>query len=106
MVIHNFLFFEEFWKKKACKYLEVVLNLLNINFYMVLIINIIYSSQDNLLSDEEAKEIKKLLSPDNDQLNTSDWMSEVLSVESNDNVNNQRYFEYLYFQLKITVNSI
>ncbi|CAI6343414.1 unnamed protein product [Macrosiphum euphorbiae] len=47
-------------------------------------------SQDNLLSDEEAKEIKKLLSPsDNDQLNTSDWMSEVLSIESNDNVNNQ-----------------
>uniref|UniRef100_A0A2H8TE18 Neurabin-1 n=1 Tax=Melanaphis sacchari TaxID=742174 RepID=A0A2H8TE18_9HEMI len=48
------------------------------------------NSQDNLLSDEEAKEIKKLLSPsDNDQLNTSDWMSEVLSIESNDNVNNQ-----------------
>ncbi|XP_029343320.1 neurabin-1 isoform X2 [Acyrthosiphon pisum] len=45
---------------------------------------------DNILSDEEAKEIKKLLSPsDNDQLNTSDWMSEVLSIESNDNVNNQ-----------------
>jgi hypothetical protein len=52
------------------------------------------------LSDEEAKEIKKLLSPENDQLNTSDWMSEVLSVESNDNVNNQRYIEHLYFQLK------
>jgi len=52
----------------------------------------IFSSQDNLLSDEEAKEIKKLLSPsDNDQLNTSDWMSEVLSIESNDNVNNQRF---------------
>lgn len=67
---------------------------------MILIINNIYSSQDNLLSDEEAKEIKKLLSPENDQLNTSDWMSEVLSVESNDNINNQRYFEYLYFQLK------
>lgn len=51
-----------------------------------------FSSQDNILSDEEAKEIKKLLSPpDNDQLNTSDWMSEVLSIESNDNVNNQRY---------------
>lgn len=58
---------------------------------MILIINNIYSSQDNILSDEEAKEIKKLLSPDNDQLNTSDWMSEVLSVESNDNVNNQKY---------------
>lgn len=50
------------------------------------------SSQDNILSDEEAKEIKKLLSPpDNDQLNTSDWMSEILSIESNDNINNQRY---------------
>ncbi|VVC31527.1 Hypothetical protein CINCED_3A001844 [Cinara cedri] len=47
-------------------------------------------SQDNLLSDEEAKEIKKLLSPsDNDQLNTSDWLSEVLSIESNDNITNQ-----------------
>lgn len=56
---------------------------------------IISSSQDNLLSDEEAKEIKKLLSPsDNDQLNTSDWMSEVLSIESNDNVNNQRFVFY------------
>jgi len=55
----------------------------------------ISSSQDNLLSDEEAKEIKKLLLPsDNDQLNTSDWMSEVLSIESNDNVNNQRYVFY------------
>lgn len=55
----------------------------------------ISSSQDNLLSDEEAKEIKKLLSPsDNDQLNTSDWMSEVLSIESNDNVNNQRFVFY------------
>jgi len=52
-------------------------------------------SQDNLLSDEEAKEIKKLLSPsDNDQLNTSDWMSEVLSIESNDNANNQRFVLY------------
>jgi len=55
----------------------------------------ISSSQDNLLSDEEAKEIKKLLSPsDNDQLNTSDWMSEVLSIESNDNINNQRFVFY------------
>ncbi|XP_050531955.1 neurabin-1 isoform X2 [Daktulosphaira vitifoliae] len=44
-------------------------------------------SQDNLLSDEEAKEIKILLSPTDDQLNTSDWMSEILSVESSDCTN-------------------
>lgn len=62
-----------------------------INCFTYWCIHIIYSSQDNILSDEEAKEIKKLLSPDNDQLNISDWMSEVLSIESNDNVNNQRY---------------
>jgi len=60
--------------------------------------NYSYDSQDNLLSDEEAKEIKKLLSPpENDQLNTSDWMSEILSIESNYNINNQRYIlKYKY----------
>lgn len=64
-------------------------------------INIFCSSQDNLLSDEEAKEIKKLLSPtDNDQLNTSDWMSEVLSIESNDNITNQRYMSLLMKLIK------
>ncbi|XP_050430414.1 uncharacterized protein LOC126839262 isoform X3 [Adelges cooleyi] len=46
------------------------------------------NSQDNLLSDEEAKEIKKLLSPSDNKLNTSDWMSEVVSVES-EHANNQ-----------------
>lgn len=94
MIIYIFYFLKNFGKKEYVSSIYVLSTI----FYIYFMVDNFYSNQDNLLSDEEAKEIKKLLSPsDNDQLNTSDWMSEVLSEESSDNIKNQRYLKINYF---------